>query len=493
MNRAMKDAILLLFFGILVGGLGYVTRFVLANHLSVEEYGLFYAVYSFVFLFAPFREIGLSEAGVFFINKFRVENNLRKIKSILLICIYSQLFVTIFFFTLMVIFKDALVIYYFENSFAGLVLIVVGLIFLLDFSTPLIGHFFLAYEKIIYFRFTDVIKNAVIIASLFFIFSQTSLTGASVPAIAFLMGSAIAFLIISSLFFIKFSDILKSSTFIERKTVSEVFVYSLPILLASASTLILSYSGTILLTLLSSVESVGIYNVAYPAAFLIILLISPIYVIVFPKVARFHHMKKNEEIKSVLEMVYSNAAIFILPLIMVFVVYSDIIINVFFSSKFIAANVPFKIFSLAAFFIFLWEFNANILVATGQVKERLKLILSVSLANILLGIVLILLFDVTGAAITAFICLAVMGVVSVRILVKKYGVNINFWEQIKILLSSLVFMLSTYVLKRIFDFNVYFEIFVVLVFSGLVYLIALYLFRILGKQRIKLFKELIFK
>ena len=59
-------------FGIISIILAYSLRIILAKNLSLEDFGLFYAVFSFVSLFLFFEGFGTSTALVKFISQFKV-------------------------------------------------------------------------------------------------------------------------------------------------------------------------------------------------------------------------------------------------------------------------------------------------------------------------------------------------------------------------------------------------------------------------------------
>lgn len=50
-----------IYIAIFIGAIcGYLIRLIIARNFTVSEYGLFYAVYSFVFMFTPLKEMGLN-------------------------------------------------------------------------------------------------------------------------------------------------------------------------------------------------------------------------------------------------------------------------------------------------------------------------------------------------------------------------------------------------------------------------------------------------
>ena len=69
-KKAVKGSAIIFAFTIISVILGYLTRIVLARGLSVEEYGLFYAVFGLVSFFLFFRQLGLDSAMVKYVAEY---------------------------------------------------------------------------------------------------------------------------------------------------------------------------------------------------------------------------------------------------------------------------------------------------------------------------------------------------------------------------------------------------------------------------------------
>ena len=72
---AVKGATTVLIISVLAAFSGYLVRLVLARSLSVEDYGLFYAVFAFLGLFGMFKTLGLDKALIKFIPEFMHKEN----------------------------------------------------------------------------------------------------------------------------------------------------------------------------------------------------------------------------------------------------------------------------------------------------------------------------------------------------------------------------------------------------------------------------------
>src|SRR3989338_8734466 len=78
---AIKGAITIFIISILAVFLGYLVRFLLARNLTVEDFGLFYAVFAFLSLIGFFRSLGLDFSLIKFIPEFQYKSKNDFIKS----------------------------------------------------------------------------------------------------------------------------------------------------------------------------------------------------------------------------------------------------------------------------------------------------------------------------------------------------------------------------------------------------------------------------
>ena len=80
-RKLLFDASLVFVMGLLAAIFGYLIRVILSRQLSLEEFGLFYAVFTFVSFFIVFRDFGLGQALAKFIPQFLVKKEYGKIKA----------------------------------------------------------------------------------------------------------------------------------------------------------------------------------------------------------------------------------------------------------------------------------------------------------------------------------------------------------------------------------------------------------------------------
>src|SRR3989344_1036931 len=102
--------------------IAYFTRLILARKLGPADYGLFYAVFTFVIFFLFFRDLGLNQAMTKYITEFRIRNNYNRIKSAIFAVLGSQVLSSLFFSAIFFLAADFLAIHYFKAPAASVLL-----------------------------------------------------------------------------------------------------------------------------------------------------------------------------------------------------------------------------------------------------------------------------------------------------------------------------------------------------------------------------------
>lgn len=83
-REVLYGSVLLTFFSIVAGAVAYLTKIVLVQNLSVEEFGLFFSVLTLILFLQVFISLGLPTGLARTIAKFRVTGEFAKIKSIIM-------------------------------------------------------------------------------------------------------------------------------------------------------------------------------------------------------------------------------------------------------------------------------------------------------------------------------------------------------------------------------------------------------------------------
>ena len=490
MGNREKNIFLIYVVTILTGVLSYFVRILFAHNLTLEEYGLFYAVFGLVFFFMPFRDLGLTEAMLFYVNKYLVKKDKSRIKEVVLISLIPQIITGFLFATVFILLSNFLAIHYFKIMIARQVLIVVAVLFSFHTLLPTVTNLFNALHDFLTTKIANLISTSLILISslLFFLFFPSYI----VPALSYLTGISLTIIVMYVLLFKRYDFFVKERIRIEKSMVKKMFKYAVFVLFSSGGALILTYSDIILLTLIRGVSAVGLYNIAWPCLNVILLLITPINNILFPVISRKYHSRDYKGIRNVLSLLYNNLLLFTLPLGLVFFVFSPLIIKVLFGSKYLGATNTLRAFSLFFVFMALRNLNFSVIAGIGKPKERSIIMYYGAGFNVIMDLLLIPKFGATGAALATGLGFALMSYLTYRLIQKHYPVRVDWFLQLRVIIASLLFAVIIHWLKSVLNLNWILESIIVLSLSGIVYLLLLFLFRVLTKERFLMFKKLVF-
>ena len=79
------------FFVFFTAPIGYLLRMLVSNSLSVAEVGIFYSVWGLIGLIATYSDLGLTEALMYFIPKYRIAGEKSKVRLTILVSFLMQM------------------------------------------------------------------------------------------------------------------------------------------------------------------------------------------------------------------------------------------------------------------------------------------------------------------------------------------------------------------------------------------------------------------
>ncbi len=487
-----KNNLFLIYIITVIAGIGgYLIRILFARELTVSEYGLFYAVYALIFFFVPFRDLGLTESMLFYVNKYLVKNDKKRIKEVVLISSIPQLILGITLSVIFILSSHFLAVHYFKNILAQKVIIILSVLFSFQTLYPTAVSLLNALHEFTKSKSLDLLSKVFIL--LFAYILIKFVPKVLIPASAYLLGYAVVSILAIILLLKENSFFIKERILFEGSLMKKMFNYALPILFSTGAGIILGYSDMILLTYLKGVKFVGLYNIALPCLNAIVLLLIPLSHVLFPIISRSYHSNDHKKIKSILKLIYDNLLLFTLPLGLIFFAFAPLIIKVLFGVKYIAAANALRIFSLFFIFMAVRSINFSVIAGIGKPKERSIILYYGAGFNVIMDLLLIPKFGISGAAFATGLGYLLMAYLTFRLINKHYPVRINILRQVKTITASALFLSSIYLLKDILSLSLLIKTSIILIVSSVVYISSLFLLRVINKSDIKKFKDLVFE
>ena len=150
-KKVVRGAGIIFIFSMVALFLSYLLRMLLARNLNVEEYGLFYAVFSLFSFLVVLRDLGLTRSLSKFIPEFKVKKRHDLIRDTIL-SVFSFQFITSFIITLaLILLSDFLSINYFHNANASVVIKLLAISFWLKPFILLCGGIFQGFQKMFHY------------------------------------------------------------------------------------------------------------------------------------------------------------------------------------------------------------------------------------------------------------------------------------------------------------------------------------------------------
>ncbi len=460
----------------------YLVRVLFSRTLSVEQYGLIYSVIAFVFFFMPIRDLGLTKASIYYINKFFAEKKEHLIKTVMLIGLIPQLIMGIIIAGILFLLKDFIVSSYFKNPNAGPVLTIFLVYFAIETFLPTIFNLFAITQDYILMQTSSPARMLLILVSGLIFFKLGF--GYLSPALAYLTTFILILFIFGGNFLLKYKKLLSYKFVYKPDLIKKMFHYGLPLVFAGTTNNLLAYSDVLLLTYFKGLEVTGYYNIALPSMSIILILITPIQALLFPIVSREWHRKNKKIISKLMGLIFNNILTFALPFALIFFAFPKTIITIIFGAKYIPAYPALQV--LAVFFVFqaVRMLSFSVVAGLGMPKQESKIIFIGGIVNVIADLILIPRFSIVGAAFAMGLGHLTMAVLSLRVINSRIRFSLDVTAQVKTIIAGIVMLLTIFILKVVINLPMLFEGLVISAISGLIYLALLVILGVVNKDKI---------
>ncbi len=487
-RRAVQGAGTILLMSLLASVLGYFTKVILARKLGAAEYGLFSAVFTFVIFFLFFRDLGFPQAIIRYTAQFNATKEYGKIKSVLLTAFSVQMLASVIFGIVFYTLADFLALHYFKDPAAALflklfIIYIFGSVFFIISKDTLLGL-----QKTFLFSLGELLKNGTVLLLIIFFFWKGYTAVAPVYAYA---------LVCWLLFLFYFPFLLRSFPFYRHKTEDfsavskQVSWFALPVFATAVGSKIIGYIDTLMLTYFRTLEEVGIYNAVLPSALLFLYFGTAIGSVLLPLASELWAKNDRRRLHAGIQLLYKYLFAAVIPIIAVAFAFSSFFLEIFFGKEYVAGALAMQILMVGVLFFMLAGINHNIFSAAGRPGMVTKIIFLGAMVNVVLNLLLIPPFGITGAAIATAASYLLAFILSVwkmkEILPLK--VPLKLWLGLFLLGTFLVFMLMQIAALLPFAIRINMAISALLGLS--IYLLLLYLFKIIDLAELQRYYRLL--
>ncbi len=412
------------------GGLavGYLLTLVIANLFGAKGLGDYVLAITVLRLFTLLAKLGLDTTSIRFISSFASQDKWTSIfkfrKQVVSILSISSI-------------AASLLMYFLAIPIADLINAKYEYIQLNAFFVLPMTFFMLHYQSLrglkriaefsFFYRMAQALFSVISIIILYQFF-----TTSDVPVYAYL----ISVLIVSLLSFISFRYWLnkrskgKESAEQEIMSYSTLLTISIPLMFAQSVQFIMAWTDKLMLGAIdtpnvvngitTNIEEVGVYYTAFKLSMFAAVALMAINSIASPKFAEMFAKNDMEGLKKVIhqstKMIFWSSA----PLVIIFFIFPEFFLGLF-GEEFKIGVTAFIFLSCGRLISSFSGSVGNILQMTGNQNIYAKILLFGAILNVLLNLILIPRYGISGAAIASMSSLIVWNLSMVLVIKKKFG------------------------------------------------------------------------
>ena len=415
LNKSLKliaKSSIIVFVGMILSKIfTYAYRIIIARSLGPEVYGLFSLAIMILGWFIAFSSLGLSEGLLRYIALYRGEEKTNKIRFIFKISMIALSFSTIISSIILFLLSEFVSLKLFHNPDLTIFLKIFSILIPLSVFSSIYLSVIRAYEKIKWHSFIlNILQSVIKLITLIILI----ILGFKINAVIFSYFVGILSVLIISYFVCKYKipEIFKRYTLkkvIRKNIMKELLSYSWPILFLGLLGGILYWIDSFAIGYFRSTIEVGFYNAAVPIALLLAIAPELFMRLFFPLITKEYSRKNFGMIKELSQQVGKWIFMLNLPLFIIMVLFPGIFINILFGQEYLIAETSLRILAIGALFSSLTLIASNLILMVGKTKIILMNLVGIFIINVVLNIILVPRYGISGAAFSTMICGVILG------------------------------------------------------------------------------------
>lgn len=467
---------------VLAGATAYITRIVMARHLSPTDYGLFTSIFTFITFFLFFRDLGVGHALSKYIPEYIVNKKFSYIKSGIVFVFMFQMVSSLLFAVIFFVLAPFLAESYFKDPRAVIILRILLLYLFGSVMFRMFRHVSNGFQNMKLFSVFDFLKNVIILLmiSILFYFYE----GIYVPTIAY---AAVCYLVVlvTFPFMWKMFPITKYKIDDFKAVAKNIFYFGIPIFATSLAGKFISNADTLILTHYRDLAEVGVYNVVLPSAMIFLEFGTIVSSVIFPMFSELWAKKDSQRIQEALRIIYRYAFVIILPLALMIIAFAPFLLETFFGKEYVSGTLALQILIVGMLLFVVAGINNNIISAIGHPKTVAKIIMVSFFFNLTTNILFIPRFGITAAAATTAFSYLITLVLSTNRISHYLSIKYPKMIWVKLLFAGFVFYSIIKYIKAVSSFNPWVELVLAVGIAAIAYGFIVYAYDIIDITEIK--------
>ena len=287
-------------------------------------------------------------------------------------------------------------------------------------------------------------KFLTLIFSVIAIAIGSNLYGISVAYMAaYLITVAIGFVILET----KVYSIIRNKI-VPKYRYNELLLFSLPLFLTGIFTLALSWGDTFLLGIFMNEKIVGIYNVAFPLSYSLLMIPKSLDAVYYPISATLFAQKKIKQLSDTFNTMARWVFALMWPLFLIMIFFSQQIIFTLFGQEYVTGWKVLIIVSVGIFIYSIVGPVETMLQTFNKTRFIFIMYSSIVIINVLMNLYLIPILGMEGAAISTSFLWSAVGIIEMIRVRKLLPIRYELKYYAKYVISGMIALLAVFALGK---------------------------------------------
>lgn len=203
----------------------------------------------------------------------------------------------------------------------------------------------------------------------------------------------------------------------------ELLAFSAPLMITAAMLQILSHIDTFFLGYFASTRAVGIYNVVYPLAQLLTVVLSAFGFMIMPAISSLDADESAGEMRRTYQVAAKWVLLATLPVFLVVALFPEMVIKLTFGREYVPGALALSVLSVGFFTHAIVGPNGNTLTSVGRTRVIMYDNVAVAVANVALNLLLIPRYGLLGAAIATSLSYGLLNFLYTYQLYRETGIQ----------------------------------------------------------------------
>lgn len=445
-EKVIKGSFIVLALTFLGSVFAYLIRILFSRNLTIDDYGLFYAILGLVSLIATYMDLGFGYSVVYLFPKHFKAQNYSKAWNVFIHAHSITTLVSLICCGGLVLLAPFLANNYFKVPGSENLIYLFSIYFLCYVILNSLTQLFSSMHKELYYSSITVSKwfFTLLISGIFILSGNTKIV---FLVIALIVGHALTVFMFIFLFLINYKFLYFNKISWQKPLFSQMFFLAIPSITETLVYTGLTAVDTFLLTLFRGVRDVGIYNIIYPVASIPIVLFNPINALILPLVSSLMEGERDK-LKSLIEKILEIVPFLSLYFSLFTILFPTAIVGLIFGAKWQGlVEIPLMILSVGAIPILVSGILGGVALGMGRIKQKLKLVSITAIIFICVNIFLTFNLGIIGTVISGSAAAFVLCILFIKIINTQVKVNIPLTFYLKLLLLSLLSVLFIQFIK----------------------------------------------